>query len=192
MRRRKTPLVIAGLALLALGLAFWPPSRPSVDGSEADAAQYGNKLSSLRQALSLGQTAGATLSEAEIDARLHQVLAGNRGAQSSQGLTVGLHRLDAEARDGHLAIFIDTRLVGIPLVFEARVAASPGGGEYPLVLRSLRVGHLPLVGPFRQLVGGRMRSMFRQVEPERSLIPRLEQVTYRDGAIDVVVIPRQG
>lgn len=189
MRRPKKPWIVAAAFALLFGLALWPPSRVANPEDSAAAAAYDRKLGHLRDALRQGRSAEQTLSQDEINGRLHRVLAGNRGAQQSRGLTVGLHQLSAEARDGHLAVFVDARLLAIPVVFEARMGISPGG-EHPLVLRSLRLGHLPLLGPFRQLVGGRMRAMFRQVEPERSLIPRLASATYLEGEVRVVVEPR--
>lgn len=186
MRRRRAQLVIALGVLALLGLAFWPPATPAEVEDAAAAEHYHRKLADLRHAVTTGQATRETLSQGELNARLAELMAANRETRNARGLTVGLEGLSARAREGHLALYVESRLVALPLVFEARLGSSPGG-EHPMVLRSLRVGRLPLLGPFRQLVASRMRAMFRQVEPERSLLPGLGDCLYRDGELELVV-----
>ena len=187
LRRRRGPLLVAVLILALVALAFWPPASPAAAEDTTAVASYHRKLGALRDAATLGQATRQTLSQAEINARLAELMAANHDARDAEGLTVGLESLSAHAREGHLALFVEARLVSLPLVFESRFGSSPGG-EHPLVLRSLRLGRLPLLGPLRQLVASRMQVMFRQVEPERSLFSRIGACQYREGELELAVM----
>ena len=179
---------MAVLLLALVGLALWPPALDGEPGEPRDARTYVRKLGQLADALEVGQGAHTSLGEAELNARLDQILAENDAARTASGFTVALRDLEAELPGGSLRLAVRTSLLGLPLTFAARFAPSPGG-EHPLVLRSLSVGHLPLLGPFRQLFARRLRALFAGVQPERRLFLRLDRCTYGDGTLDIAVVP---
>lgn len=183
-RRRLKPLVLAAAALALIVLALWPPSPEIEVGDAAAARRYDRKLAELTSSIAVALPAEASLSEAEINARLAELMAANQQAQQARGLTVGLRSLAADARDDAVVVYVDTRLLSIPLTFRARFAKLL---DQPLELRSLWLGRLPLVGPFRQLFASRMGKTFRRVEPERTVLQHLTACTHADGELTVSV-----
>lgn len=188
MKRPGAPHLVALGVLVLVGLSLWPATVRGELGGDAEAAECLTKLNHLDESRRAGQVAERTFGEQEINARLAALLAQNIAAQEARGLTVGLEDLRAAISSGVLHLYVRTRFVGVPLTFEARFG---DGWQGPLTLRSLWVGHLPLVGPLQQFFSSRMRPLFRELRPERDLLRHLDTCTMDAGQLTVSVTPEE-
>lgn len=168
-----------------LGLAFWPPPYATLRGDDAAADACGAKLGSLAMAVATGNGLERAFSEQELNAHLGRLIERNSQAQQSAGLTLGLAGLAVDLTGGQSALYVDGRLGVVPLVFEARFV--PGDPPSPLRLRSLRLGHLPLVGPFKMLVASQMKGLLAALPTESTVLTRLERVEMAADQITVTM-----
>ncbi len=182
--RRRGLRIVAFTAVVAMiVLAFWPPRAEGLRGGDEDATACGSKLGTLAMAAATSNTIERTLSEEEINAHLGRLVDQNRAAQQSQGLTLGLTGLSVDLGQESSALYISGRFVVVPLVFEARFV--PGSPPSPLRLRSLRLGHLPIVGPFKAFVASQMKALLAALPTESTVLDRLDGIEMYEDRVTV-------
>ncbi len=168
---------------------FWPVEGHGEPGDPRQLKACRSKIADLADAVYYGVPARASFSEQELNAHLAQVLAYNSHAHQARGLTVVIDGMRGDARDGRLSLFVRGRLVVVPLTVEYRLVT---GGGAPVRVRSVRLGRLPLIQPFKALAAGHLKAMLGNLTPERQIFVHLDEAEIRDGTLTLAVNPRPG
>ncbi len=201
--RRRGLRVLISIALLAMiGLALWPPEidvqRPDPENGAEAAKSCGRKLGTLAMAVATSHTIERQLSEIEINAHLDRLIGQNESAQQSQGFTLGLTDLDIDLETDAATLYVTGRMLIVPVIFEARFTGQHGEarvvgqqptdpGEATLRLRSLRIGHLPLLGPIKALVASQMAGLIAKLPTESTVLRYADTFNFADDQVAVVV-----
>ena len=188
MRRNVVRLAALGLLGLLLGLAFSPPALQGEVGGRDAARVCRGKLERLASTLRQGESAQDSFREDEINAHLVALLNQNRRVQTAKGLTVGVQDLRLHMGEAP-TFYVDTRLLSLPLVFSIGFESC---GEGRPRTRSVSVGRLPMVGPFRSLVQGRMKPLFSRLRNEKIVWDHFAACEVEDKIITVSVAGETG
>ena len=190
-KRRSARLAAVAAVVTMIALAFWPPTDNGLRGDSEEARACGSKLGTMAMAIATNHSAERTLSESEINAHLRRLIEQNQDAQKSRGLTLGLTGLSVDLGSESSALFVNGRFLVVPLVFEARYVT--GEPPNPLRLRSLRLGHLPLIGPFKALVASQMKALLAALPTESTVLTRADGIEmHHDRATISVAGPASG
>jgi hypothetical protein len=181
---------LAAVAAL-FSLALWPPPLRGAIGRGEDAHLCRGKINRLARIAQAGHEGHDSFSERELNAHLARILARNRAAHQARGLTVGIRDLRFSLAQGP-TFFVDTRLLSAPLVFTIELACSTDTG--PPQLRALAVGHLPFLGPLKNLMIGRMKPLFAQLRNETVVWEHLTscKVPKKDPGKEIITVSVDG
>ncbi|MEM7584254.1 MAG: hypothetical protein AAF560_12775 [Acidobacteriota bacterium] len=193
-RRRALRAALTLVRLAMLGLALWPPGvvvqHPPAEQRSESAVSCGRKLGTLAMAVATGHTLERQLSEEELNAHLDRLLSQNEDSRQSRGLTLGLTDLAVDLEATRATMYVTGRLLVVPLVFTARFSAVPPAAvpaASPLKLRSLHIGRLPLLGPFRALVGSQMTQLLAKLPTESTVLQHADAFDLADDRVAVRV-----
>ncbi len=195
-RRRALRTGLSVVVLAIVGLALWPPvvtvQRADAENNTEAAANCGRKLGTLAMAVATGHTVRRELSELEINAHLDRLVGQNQHSQQSQGLTLGLTDLDVDLEAGTATLYVTGRMLIVPLVFEARVTSQAldeqtRNNASSLKLQSLRVGHLPLYGPFKGLVAAQMAGLIAKLPTESTVLGHADTFELTNNQVTILV-----
>jgi hypothetical protein len=195
-RKRLWRLGFAAAATTVLITAFWPLRVKGTEDTPVEVDRCRSKLAFLDRAIRAGVTGEATLTESEINAHLASILAENPEARRSRGLTIGIERAHLEATEDGARLRLAGRLLAVPFVLELRLADAGGDPARagtaraqlaPAHLGMVKMGHLPLVPPFRWLVTDRLREMLHGLPYEGRIADHLTAFETADGEIRLEV-----
>jgi len=170
------------LVLLAsASLAFFPRPEPIGDrGSSTDASRLAGPLRMLTN-LAAGRTLGAEFSEPGINAYLHR-----------KARLLGVESLSVDVRDGYFAVRMVESLQPVSLgsfKFTPRFSYDhvfvPAG---PVVrARSVWVGRLPLIGPFKSIVVRRLH-LLMAAQREWQAFEHVAEIKAEDDTIRIKAV----
>ena len=175
--------VKVGVALLLAGvilLVIWPGRMTRTVGEPVDARRYRVKAEMLVDALNRGMPGAQEITEAEINAHLHELLARQPGRR---GWSPVLKDLGVRFFEGRAELFVAVGRGPLTLtaLYRARVKDSA------FVVTSARAGHLPLPGILGRLYSGTQTGLLKQMRSESRVLRNLEGASVKDGSVELLV-----
>lgn len=191
--KRVAVFVVAGivLALLAFGaLALWP-AKPIVDnvGEKRGAVRVAQLLLEAKKALAVspaGERRSLQFTEKELNSCLERKCEG-----------LGLNSVTVNLFPGGFVLRIEQPGIGLPFTLPGMTSSQlpityivrGGFVNVPparLVIRGVRMGHLPLTGGMRSSVYKKLNEIFADFTKEQGLVTALQEVAIDDDKADLI------
>lgn len=166
-------LIVLGICVAVLVLIFLPATNFADSGnfSEDGVRSVRSQLIQLRDATGMDQAFSGTLSEADLNAYLYDVVH-NRN-QTRAGLKP--ESLLVNFEDGSIDVAVLSRVGFLPVSY--RMTMEPQNvedGSFTSKVTSASIGRLPLPGPLANMVRQKFETMFSGMPSETELFEKLD------------------
>jgi hypothetical protein len=167
------------------GLLLWPYTPQGEVGNEAAAQRMQRKMQQIQYAVDSGIAFKDEISEQEINAYLMDTVRYSRDQQEPSGLQLTIHEVNLNFVPDKIIALIVGHLGPARLTYQVElVPAFAADGFQPEITR-MRLGHLPVPGPFQSVVGKRIAAVFKEMNREKELVGQVSDIQMMGNSIQV-------
>ena len=174
------------LLLLAIVQMMRPVAPAGSTGNAQDVQRLRQKLSLFKGAVMDGKASSQRLSEVELNAYLTDLLARSATPDAMDSLRYRLLKVNLAVEPAAVVVVLRASLGPVPLSYEVTGAPRVDGKRFAFAPTAARFGHLPLPGPLRGWMAGRVYGVFSQMLDERSLLDQAEGLELAQGEVTLV------
>ena len=184
-------LVRLGISLAIIGgagLCLWPQAPTGQEGDAVARKEGRMKMARLFDAADNGLKFTGGVAENEINAYLAHLLEENRG-NAVEGGSADLDLVNVDIGEESVAVTAVAALSALKVSYRLEGVPVAGDAGFEFDVSKAELGHLPLPGPGRTWLEGRMMSIFAGMEPERKVLSEADAFKLKD---DTLWIKMQG
>lgn len=180
------------LSILVFGgaaLALWPKPLEGEVGGEVQARECRMKVVRLHDAAQNGISIPIVFSEEEINAYLQGIVQQTREGQTGR-TPANLESVRVSLTEAEVIVHTAIRLQVLRITYRLQGPVDVGDAGAVFDVRRAQLGHLPMPGPLRGWVAGRVAAILGGLDAERTILRQTERIQLRDQRIRITT--RQG
>lgn len=187
--RRLVRLLILGALLAVLGLLVWPATPEGQLGTDEDGDACFDKLAALYQAIQTDRHRVETVTEAEANAYLFDLVADAVPPPQSAATLLEVRGVNLQFTPHAVIVHVSTAWRGVQLTYELTGTPRLQDDQFVFAIDGFALGHLPLPGPLQQQLADRVAPLFEHMERERYVLDHLTAIELEEGSIRFFVHP---
>ena len=175
-------LVIVILIVGAVALAFWCTPAIGEFGEGSNARRVTTKWQNTKVSLRPGMSVGVPISEREINVYLAQQVQNLQ--LTSLTLVFQPGRFEARAGSAITLPFTVPGLATNQIALSYNVSGGFNGGK--AVITGVKLGHLPLPGPFQNKATDKILPAFEEFTKDQAMMDAITEVNLSTGTVEIV------
>ncbi len=175
-------LLLSLLVFGGAGLALWPKSPVGQVGGEVQARECRMKVVRLHDAARNGISIPMVFSEEEINAYLNGIV--QQTSETQTGRTpANLESVRLAISEDEVTVHTTIRLKILRITYQLQGVPVVEDTGVVFDIRRAHLGHLPMFGPLRGWVGGRVAAILGGLDAERTILRQTERLQLRDQRV---------
>ena len=176
--------VIVLIALLVLMvLAIWPVKPHGTSGTDYDAYQFRLKLEKIEESDQSNWTGTQVITESEANGYLERVVYHTVFENGLSSLERNVQSINIDFTRSAFLLTLTSTFGPLRFTYELEGRPEIDDNKININIYSVRLGHLPLIPPLKQMVIKRVYDVFSQLQYEQRIIKSLERVEMTDDHI---------
>ena len=168
-------LTITVVLIGLIALTLWPVTPAGSEGAAAE----GERITLAMKQISNAKLSHTKLRETELNSYLASQLEASGGSDSA----VAIEQLNLDVLPEHIVFITATTVGPVRLTWELTLAPSADETSFPLDVQKARLGHLPLIGPLKDIAGNKIVGLFSEFNEEQEILESVKQIKLADGEV---------
>ena len=181
--KRLLRTVVLLVLLVVVGFAFWPTAPEGRVGTEEDGRACFDAMADLYEAIHSEAHRVRVIEEEEINAYLETLVAEAVPPMQGTFLDLDLESIRLQLVAGEVVVHIRSKWKNVPLTHVLRGVPVVAEDGFSLHVTYAAMGRLPIGGALRPRMVGRLTPVFANMERERHVLDRLDNIELADGAV---------